>query len=186
MKVLRKIDCKENNSVIIVGIFMERDEGQVISKKELQRANSKKLLEEIIEGPFEIEHTQHGVPILSNRSENISISHSEKYYAVQKTVEGKAGVDIQVLGKNLYEGRSYFVNTSEEKIFEMSNKNLYILWAVKETVYKMMGGEVANYKEDITILSIGEQEVEVSFNSRRIICRYEINDDFILSYVARN
>ncbi|MDX2361693.1 MAG: hypothetical protein QNK23_12870 [Crocinitomicaceae bacterium] len=130
-----------------------------------------------------IDHTDEGAPILKEFPEiNISISHSGEFIAVQWSKSIQIGLDIQKPRDGLYKGRYYFVNETEESIFELNNDQLLIIWSAKEALYKLKKGRVERYKESLVILEIGEEFIDAKVEEEQVRCAYRQEKKFLLVY----
>ena len=183
--VTRKMIGEESSEVTV--FFDSTDETSRKGRRAHERAVVKQCLELILESKdVEIGHAESGAPFLKKYPElEISLSHSTNWYAFQISNTKNVGVDIQVFRKNgLYKGRSYFVNEQEEKTIELTDENLHVIWAVKEAVYKYKKGLVAQYKESITVLTIGKNCVSVTVDGEVLECGVEISEDHVLVYTV--
>jgi len=130
-------------------------------------------------------HTHAGAPIITNHPEYfVSISHSGEYIAVQWSKFDKVGIDIQIYKTGLRKGSYYFVNEFEERLHEMNDNNLLVIWSAKEAVYKLKKGVVDRYKESISIIKITSDFVEVLVDGETVNCELKSNDAYILVYAV--
>ena len=183
VELITKKEC--GNSVVFVfkEHLIERPKGSV--KMTHQRMIVRRCLSEILNlDNVNLEHLDNGAPFLPEYPDQfISISHSKQWYAIQLSKVDEVGVDIQLIKENIHEGRSYFVNQEEERLMDLNNLNLNLIWSAKEALYKRNKGQVEHYKESITIIKINENEIIGRVETDIISCGYKIIDDTVLVYV---
>jgi phosphopantetheinyl transferase (holo-ACP synthase) len=154
-----------------------------LTKMEIQRKVTNKCLISILNKSAQIVHAPSGAPYVEgDENLQISISHSNEWYAIYLSSEHPVGVDIQTIKKNIYKGRSYFVNEFEENNFSMDAKNLHLIWSAKEAVYKLKKGEVMDYKESITVKGITDKNITVMIDEEQIECSYVFSSDYSLVF----
>ncbi len=123
------------------------------SKKEYQSYCIHKMIKASL-GSYKVYHDNDGAPYLKElKSIEISISHSDNYFALYCSSKGAIGVDIQLRTKDLRSHADYFLNNTELHQ-DWSNDQLYIIWGVKEVLYKMLKGKVSNIYDKTTIYEI--------------------------------
>ncbi len=128
-------------------------------------------------------HHSSGAPFLEKSNYFISISHSENIFALQISSKDEVGIDVQVTKGNIYRGRGYFVNDFEENNFTLNDKELYLIWSAKEAVYKLKKGKISQYREEILVKKIGENEITVCVGAEKITCSYWQSANFIMVFV---
>ncbi len=139
----------------------------------------------------EINYDQHGKPHLANSSYKISISHSNKFVAIQLS-KTYAGIDIQQIAQKIERIAAKFMNSKELNSLRENNhiEQLYVYWGAKETLYKIYGKRALHFKENLLIepfeykgkgvingcISIGKMKETYSLY-------YEKIEDYMLVYV---
>jgi 4'-phosphopantetheinyl transferase len=129
-----------------------------------------------------------GKPHLSGDKGFISISHSLPYAGIYHHPSLHVGVDLEVLNPKIHRIRSKFVNSSEDTWISKTDdlKALYLVWAAKEAVFKMIGGGGILFSEHLEVLpvKISEQgKVNIIWkNEIEILADYRFLDDMILVY----
>ena len=183
MEIKIKLTSEDGQSEIIV--FAHSGNSDLsMNKTQHQCTVVEKCLAQILDCEVvEVGHHPSGAPFLPAFKEHrISISHSENLYAIQLSQTKNVGIDVQVIKKDLFEGRSYFVNDDEEKNLNLTNENLYLIWSAKEAVYKLKKGEIKKYKEGMTVLEIGSTSLVVRVDDEVINCSFSIQEDFLVLY----
>lgn len=131
-----------------------------------------------------VERDENGAPFFTDNSlPYISISHSKNWFALQICQEDRVGVDIQVMKSDIEKGMRYFVNDKEVAQLEITPLTLNIIWAAKEAVYKFKKGKLEFYKEAMTVVRIEEDCLTVLVENELVLCRYAIQENFVLVYI---
>ena len=153
-----------------------------MTKADLQRKITLGCTQILLNDSVKIGHLPSGAPVLSGIEMEISISHSNDLYAIYLSKLDEVGVDVQVIREKIYNGRSYFVNDSEESQFEMNSKNLHLIWSAKEAIYKLRKGEIDQYKESITVKEIGDDHLLVTIENEEVKCGYTYSEEYVLVF----
>ena len=101
-----------------------------------------------------IGYDQNGKPLLPDQ--RISISHSKQMVTVLIS-QYPCAIDIEQVGSRISKIAHKAFNESELR-HATNNNLLTIMWCAKETVYKLYGASVVNFKTDMTIFPI-ENEI---------------------------
>ena len=183
--ILHQIEDGDNTAMVFVfrwNIDFSTSKNKVSNQREIVRFFLKNELEIM----NKINHSDSGAPFLVDSNQFISISHSGNLFAIHLSKQGCVGVDVQLMKKNLYRGRGYFINDFEEKNFSLTERELLLIWCAKETVYKTQKGEIQFYKENITITEMFEGVIKVNVKGDgELSCRYLYSDEFALTYVTK-
>ncbi len=141
------------------------------------------ILSETI-GDSVLEHSENGAPFLPNRPElNVSISHSDKWFALCVSKLYAVGIDIEAHGTILQKVENYFLSNAELARFEPTELDLCVLWGAKESVFKSLRGELTNLKQDIEIVSMDEHHVVAACMDQSFALKHERNDFYTLVYL---
>lgn len=122
-------------------------------KRQCEWATTHKLLEYVLGEPVTYCYDPAGKPVLNNRSEKISISHSRNYCAVIVNNVIQAGIDIEEPNNRIYRIADRFLNDYEKFwINKIQNKTeiLYLIWCAKEAIYKLTDVK-PDFKENLFI-----------------------------------
>lgn len=162
----------------------ERKRRKGMKKKEINKETLKVKIDEIARGST-IFHQENGAPILqSDLYKEISISHSDAFFCLYFS-DHSVGVDIQVLKKNLYDGRAYFVNQREEEKIDLSELNLHLIWSAKEAFYKLLKGDILNLKEEavITEINLIEKSIFLEYHQDKFELNFLLREEFVLVWI---
>ena len=130
-------------------------------------------------------------PFLKNSIQKISISHDENWVAV--IISNKnVGIDIFCSNPRVLSIAKRFMHYDEMRLLEKYFTNeqekinwLSKIWCVKETVFKWMNKESVEFKTDIKVQAINENEISVLtkfFGEVNVQTKFE--SDFYLSWLA--
>jgi phosphopantetheinyl transferase len=94
-----------------------------------------------------------GKPALSDRSFNISISHTKGYASVALHKNRITGIDIEAVSNRACRINHRFMSIKEREALDKSNEAVVSLlnWSAKETVYKLMSQEGVDFQKEIFI-----------------------------------
>lgn len=158
-------------------------------EKHLTRAGKTKLQNDIIqtmisreiECDFELTKDDIGAPILvSSKFSEVSISHSNGYFAVFLSREIPVGIDVEICREIPPSGTSYFLNSSEEKPW--TNNELSAIWGAKESYFKKMKGDVKDLRKEASILSISDTKVRLLCREKQHVFNLDQTDKYTLVY----
>ena len=140
------------------------------------------MLNEIL-GKVQLDHQPSGAPFLKNRpNTHISISHSGPWFTIYISEIESVGIDIEMPVDQIKKTEKHFLTKSEINLLKPSAKQLAICWGIKESVYKVIKGNITSMKEDIQILSIDMNQTEAMVREQKIDVNYTQNEDFTLVY----
>lgn len=158
------------------------EKGAHESRQEFEARVLAQVLVETV-GEAKLEHTEKGAPFLPQLPElNLSISHSETWFALGFSKTHAVGIDIEAHGTILQKVENYFLTTTELKRFQPTERDLCVLWGAKESVFKVLRGEVTNLKDDIEIVSMDENRVVATGNGHLFSLNHEHTDFYTLVF----
>lgn len=153
------------------------------SRQEFEERVMQFILIETI-GESVLGHTENGAPFLPNRTElNVSISHSDSWFALCVSKLNAVGIDIEAHGTILQKVENYFLSNAELSRFQPTELDLCVLWGAKESVFKSLRGAVTNLKQDIEIVSMDEHRVVAACMDQSFQLKHERNDFYTLVYL---
>ena len=123
-----------------------------------------------------------GRPHLSINSSYISISHSKDYVAVVVSHRPIA-TDIEVRSERPWKIRHRVLSDDEQQFVQTPDKAL-IAWSVKETVYKLIGKSVYNYREAIRIHQMSDAlrgNLQVTARGKEITVSYHLAAEYVIT-----
>ena len=142
-----------------------------------------------------IEYDENGKPFLNNGARHISVSHSGKFSALIASPTKSVGIDIECMQPKIFRLAHKFLNRKELKqVFSKhALESLYLIWAGKESLFKLHGKRDLMFKEHIRILPFkykgrGSISGEIStpgFHKNYTIF-YETIENYILVYAIDN
>ncbi len=131
----------------------------------------------------ELLYKETGQPYLKDlKNSFLSISHSNGVIAIYIASE-TVGIDVEHERKSMFEGRNYFVNQEEEQM-ELTSESLQLIWGAKEAFYKKLEGQIADLKNDVTLVSydLSTKRVELRYQSELLQLNFLIIDEIYLIF----
>lgn len=142
-----------------------------------------------------IEYDEYGKPHLDNGVRHISVSHSGKFSALIVSQNRSVGIDIEEVDPKIFNIAHKFLNNKEVTAIVDKNalQKLYVIWAAKESLYKLYGKKDILFKDNISISpfsfngygeingEILSQEFNKSYN-----LHYQTLEEYILVYSVDN
>jgi phosphopantetheinyl transferase len=118
---------------------------------------------------IEIFHEPSGKPYITPNLGNVSIAHSNGYFAIAFSKLHSVGVDIQTHSSPLHRAKDYFMNRAEQDLFfECDETALFSIWCAKEAVYKLFNGHIADLREEVSVRSIANETILTVFDEEEI------------------
>jgi phosphopantetheinyl transferase len=134
-----------------------------------------------IECGFELAKSDEGAPILtSSEFTELSISHSNGYFAIFLSRDIPVGIDVENSRKIAQSGTSYFLNSTEDKPW--TNNDLLAIWGAKESYFKKMKGNIKDLRIEASTLSISESEVWLLCAGNQHVFSLAQTDSYTLVY----
>ncbi len=140
-----------------------------------------------------ISYDEYGKPYLNNGVRHISVSHSGKYSALIASPVHSVGVDIERIEDKIQKLSHKFLTEQEisEVGRDLSQEALYIMWAAKETLFKLHGKRDILFKDHIYIAPFNPQKegliygtIKADDGEKMYTVHYQILDEYILSYAV--
>ncbi len=102
----------------------------------------------------EISYNEYGAPYLVDSKICIGVSHSAKYVAIIFS-DMPCAIDIESRERNFERVSTRYVSPSERALFgdECHTLSLPLLWAAKETLFKVSGDAGLDLIDDLKVLS---------------------------------
>jgi phosphopantetheinyl transferase len=155
------------------------------AKRLMEEQMKSNLIEYVFKKPINIHYKDSGAPYLAEFPNlHISLSHSSNLLVLYLSEVQEIGIDLQIIKSGIYEGRSYFINETEELTFDKQLKDdeiLLSIWCVKEAMYKQLGG-IKNAKNDLTVILNEKMEWICSYNKHEYRFGNQKIEDFLLFY----
>jgi phosphopantetheinyl transferase len=120
-------------------------------KRRLEYLAVRVMLNEVCGSKKTIAYLPSGMPYLSDNSAQISITHTGKYAAIILHPISPVGIDIERITDKVARVRTKFLSEEELSFIDMRTEktHLAIMWAAKETLYKIIGVETVNFINDL-------------------------------------
>lgn len=141
----------------------------------------RKLLQTIGYTDFDVFYERSGKPHLLD-DHYISITHSFDYAAIIVS-EKRCGIDIEKQRDKISVIQHKFLNFNEINVLsENKIKDLTLVWATKETLYKLIDVQGLSFKEHMNVLCLNEKiKAEVFVNDKLI--QFEAYAEEIESFI---
>ena len=108
-------------------------------------------------GYEEIRYRDHGAPYLENAG-FISISHARNLVGIASNPDFAIGFDIEEIHPKVLKLSRKFMNKEEYRLFdEFSAEEMITCWSYKETLYKLAGRKLIDFKKDLLLLEKREK-----------------------------
>jgi len=162
--------------------------------KRLEWLASRHLIRSLLKTDLFIDSNfkQKGKPELLSHKKEISISHSSGVCAVIVS-EKKAGVDIELLGRNVSSMAHKFISDEEKKNRELTGDELLFIWCVKECLFKLYAKGGVDFQRDLfaelPIEKSGISKAEIrktDFSKTLTIYHRIIENNFLLCWTVDN
>ncbi len=99
---------------------------------------------------FGLQKNVQGVPSMVHYPWGISISHSYPFVVVMIHKQGKIGTDIQTFHPKIKKIQNRFLHP-KEYLHQDDLQKLTIIWAAKETIYKLYNKNIMSFQKDIYV-----------------------------------
>lgn len=125
----------------------------VSDKRRLEYLAIRVALKTLLGKEIQIEYDCEGKPYLSDKSYQISVSHSNKWIAVIAHPTRMVGIDIECPTDKILKIYNRFLSIQEQE--ELSDgkdiRQLLLAWSAKETLYKIIGKEAIDFASQLRI-----------------------------------
>ena len=171
-----------------------------IYQKDLEKMTEKRrrewlairvLLKEILGEEKIIDYLPSGKPYLNDGSWHISISHTKGYAAVILDKRREVAIDIEQISPRVDNIRSRFMNEEEEKNLSEEKELVHLLlhWSAKESLYKLLDDEKAEFKTQFIIDSFEPKlnewsKFKAQANNETLTVHYFVHEDYVLTYIV--
>lgn len=103
-------------------------------------------------GYEEIKYRDHGAPYLDHAG-FISISHARNLVGIASNPNFAIGFDMEEIHPKILKLSHKFLNADELQLFdEQSAEEMITCWSYKETLYKLAGRKLIDFKKDLLLL----------------------------------
>ncbi|HOT64365.1 MAG: 4'-phosphopantetheinyl transferase superfamily protein [Bacteroidota bacterium] len=136
-----------------------------------------------------VHHHRDGRPYLTDRSFNVSISHTRNHAAILIHPSKNVGIDIEEISDRVYRVASKFV--SQDEYIDPHHEKIHLLlhWSAKETMFKLLEESEIDFKQHLH-LSKFIPEAKGTFQAtesktplqRRFEIAYEVHPEYVLTW----
>jgi len=184
--LLKKVQLNDYDRDIFDKIKNEKIKAQWLSVR--------LLVSELLNENKHIVYDKHDKPHLSDKSYNISISHTKDLVAVLLSKDKLAGIDIEYKSNRILKIINKFLNKQEISDLEKDNEIVkYLLyWNAKETLYKLYGKKNLIFKDNLLISSFKlnnegsfNGEIQIDNNNKDHVLNYKVFNDFTLVWCLK-
>ena len=159
-----------------------------------QKISAGILLQHILKDNIELYYDELGKPHLKNYLGHVSISNTKEFVAVVYHPQKATGIDIEIPSERILKIAPKFINESEQNWIKNGYtpfyKNCFIVWCVKESLFKMIGGGGIDFKDHIIVNEPNDNCGDVQFlkqNQESVFKFYLITiDNLLVSYIVGN
>ena len=161
----------------------------VSDKRKLEYLAVRVALKQLLGIEKKIVYDDERKPAFSDKSFQISVSHSANWIAVIAHPTRIVGIDIEVPTEKMRKLYTRFLNETEKK--ELSNgenlTQLMLAWSGKEALYKIIGIEAVDFAKQLHIFPFeikneGTFEAEHIPTKQKYQLQYIQNENFVLVY----
>lgn len=164
-------------------------------KKERERKGQKVLMAEVFpQEDIRWTYEESGKPYFTERTENLSFSHSENVFVCQIGQSFSCGIDVQHYREKIYRVADKFLG-EEELSFVASVpetekvRALTAMWCCKESLYKMYGKGFIDYLNlfHVQPFSVGENGIiraiaDLGNGNKEYLFYTEFTDEYVLAF----
>jgi 4'-phosphopantetheinyl transferase len=131
----------------------------VSEKRKLEFLGIRIALKKLLGREIRIQYDSEGKPYLSDKSHQISVSHSNKWIAVMIHPDKKVGIDIECPTDKIRKLYTRFLSPTEQKeLSEGKNvSQLLLAWSAKEALFKIIGKEAVDFATQLRIFPFNVQ-----------------------------
>lgn len=145
------------------------------------------ILTSIYSVNYELVYKDSGKPILLDKNNHISISHSKNLIAIFISNTEHIGVDVEYISEKIIKIASKFISDDEQLLLTTTD-DYTLIWSAKETIYKSYGISGVDFKQGMNVLhidrSLNELKLKLHYKDLNTFCKlhYQIINGFTLVY----
>lgn len=133
--------------------------------KRQQEFVATRLLKHQVFGYDEIKYHNHGAPFLEQEG-FISISHAQNLVGIANNPDFQIGFDIEAISPKVLKLFPKYLNELELDLFDTSSEEELIkAWSFKETLYKLAGRKLIDFKKDLLLLDYKNDWCKAKINN---------------------
>lgn len=152
------------------------------TKSQYQRAGIKLLLDSVL-GAHQLLYSEGGAPRLKGSKLEISISHAEHFVAIYLSEMHPVGIDIELMNraKKLEQGKDYFVNEVEQ-LRTWTIEELYVIWNLKEAVFKEQKGTIPHIREAVITQKIEDDIINYTLEGEVREAHFLVKNELLVVF----
>ncbi len=129
------------------------------NKRKLEFLNVRLGLNKMFEKELIVRYNANGKPFVEAEFSNISISHSGNLIALYSHPTLHSGVDVEKISSKALRVCNKFLTEEEQSEIGCENPELnYLLaWSAKEALYKIIGIDAVDFREQLKIFAFGNE-----------------------------
>ncbi len=126
-------------------------------KRKIEFLNARLAVNKLCMAATKVNYDSTGKPNCQNRDARISISHSKNFMAVAMHPSMQTGVDIEMISERILKVRNKFLTETEQREIGGENEivNFLLAWSAKEALYKIIGNDAVDFREQLRIFPFG-------------------------------
>ncbi len=166
-------------------------EFELNEKRDIERKGALYTLRNVLKKQDQdIDYDTYGKPFLPGLNSHISISHSHNWLVTVLNEKEETGVDIELKKEKIKAIAHKFCNAAELDFAKDDILKLTLIWAAKESVYKLYGKRSIDFKTQLCVDPISDDttgQITTTLilpgSTRRYLLAYEEKQDYALTYV---
>ena len=134
-------------------------------------------------------------PFLPGEQYHFSISHCGDYAAAIVSKDSRVGIDIEITVEKIVRIRDKYLTSDEKSKWSVDGSKpdahtLTLLWSCKEAVFKWFGDGGVDFREDILLQKINEEEKKIDCffvkTKQQLIAHYRQFNDLTLVWIINH
>ncbi len=138
------------------------------------------LVNRALDSPYIVNYNSEGKPLLNTKM-HLSISHSKDFYGIIVSSTHQVGIDLEYNHQRYEHIKDKYISEKEVNTLDYL-PNLDIIWSAKESIFKIFGGKVVDFRRSIQIDKIDDKELLATALGEKLNVLYHRFDSFCLSY----
>lgn len=161
-------------------VFLHRLSAEEMEHSKRQEVLISLLQKQVNTSISQIQHDSLGKPFLVDFPFiSISISHAADWIAFAISEYGEIGIDLEIENPKITKAAIHILNIHEQTRFPSPNlMTLHLIWGAKEAIFKLLGGKINSFQNDIEVLLIdlAEQKIQVKSHESVFSCDFLLLD----------
>lgn len=175
---------------IVTSSDLESVKAMRSSAKRVERLSWRALLRRVFPYVGDVVYNNLGAPCVDGLF--LSVSHSRDYAVLVASKTMRCGVDVESVGRNFEFIRSHYLSDTEIEAIGLIEHNgqdrsdlLCQAWCAKEAMYKYAGREGLDFRENLQLVSLNDDEKSgfIHFDETEIeltITKIKLQDSFVV------